>query len=57
LLVDLRDGRVRRCIRKRIDNDTRLAAQTAYHDRELAPVSLARMAAEPFAFIHGGHDD
>lgn len=57
LLVDLRDGRVRRCIRKRIDNDARLEAHRAFHARALAPVGLARLAAEPFAFIHGGHDE
>lgn len=53
--VDLRDGRLRRIIRKRIDNDMRLDEQRHY----LKGDSMARAVAmrgravnEPFAFVH-----
>ena len=55
LHVDLRDGRLLRIIRKRIDNHDRLEEERAFRTGEttgfgVAPSSAA--AAEPFAFMH-----
>lgn len=52
--IDLRDGRLRRVIRKRIDNDWRLAEERQFRTGD----ALGRAAnadapgAEPFAFVH-----
>lgn len=53
LHVDLRDGRLLRIIRKRIDNDERLEEERAFRTGETtgAP-AVAPDAAEPFAFMH-----
>jgi len=57
IIVDLRDGQVQRIIRKRIDDDQRLADQRAYllgDDVALAMVTNeSGIAEEPFAFMHG----
>lgn len=53
--VDLRDGRLRRIIRKRIDNDDRLAEQRAYLKGDGMARAVAmrgRAVDEPFAFVH-----
>ncbi|WP_298089957.1 hypothetical protein [uncultured Sphingomonas sp.] len=54
VIVDLRDGRVRRIIRKRIDDDVRLARQRAFHTGD--PLALAfagrGRTGEPFALVH-----
>lgn len=61
--IDLRDGRLRRVIRKRIDNDRRLAEERAFLTGNAmgravrgadagAAAAAASVAAEPFAFVH-----
>jgi hypothetical protein len=54
LLVDPRDWSIRYVVRKRIDDDRRLAVQRAYMlDRDVtAPARLGLETAEPFAFLH-----
>lgn len=55
LLVDLRDGTLRRIIRKRIDSDERLAEQRAFlggDAKALAAGSGQTKVGEPFAMIH-----
>lgn len=64
LLVDMRDGRLRRVIRKRIDNDQRLAEEVVFRlgdsnasvamKKSLAAKKRNALRAEPFAFIHRG---
>lgn len=49
--VDLRDGRLLRIIRKRIDDDTRLKAERRYRTGDTGATAF-RAAAEPFAFMH-----
>ena len=57
IIVDLNDGRVRRIIRKRINDDKRLARQRGFLLGDPSAFTFAgrsdRAAAEPFAFIHG----
>jgi hypothetical protein len=53
--VDLRDGRLRRIIRKRIDNDERLKSERAFRTGDstglaISPRGVGRQ--EPFAFMH-----
>lgn len=51
--VDLRDGRLLRIIRKRIDNNDRLAAERAFRTGDVVGVGMAvGDAGEPFAFMH-----
>jgi len=52
--TDLRDGRLRRVIRKRIDNDERLDNERRFRlgDEQLGG-SAAMAVREPFAFMHG----
>lgn len=54
--VDLRDGRLRRVIRKRIDNDWRLAEERAFRTGDAMGLAVntpeGRHRAEPFAFVH-----
>jgi len=61
LLIDLKDGRLRNAIRKRIDNDERLAAERQFHGggrNALAMDTYGQIAAtiggqrEPFAMLH-----
>jgi hypothetical protein len=57
LLVDMRDGRLRRVIGQRINDEDRLARQRTY--REEAGFGFTQgtdtgLGREPFAFIHGG---
>lgn len=59
LLVDLRDGRVRYAVRKRIDDDRRLRTQADYLQARAA-ASMGQTyfgaadSAEPFAMMHRG---
>lgn len=57
VIVDLNDGRVRRIIRKRIDDDKRLARHRGFLLGDLSVFTFtgrAHPAAdEPFAFMHG----
>lgn len=68
IIVDLRDGRLQRVIRQRIDNDTRLERQRKFvlgDDVALAmaanrndggggnPLAVSALESEPFAFLHG----
>jgi hypothetical protein len=51
--VDLRDGRLLRIIRKRIDNNDRLITERAFRTGDSSGVGMAvGDAAEPFAFMH-----
>lgn len=50
--VDLRDGRLLRIIRKRIDNEERLAAERAFRTGDDTGVAMVGGANEPFAFMH-----
>lgn len=54
--IDLRDGRLRRVIRKRIDNDVRLAAEREFRGGDAMGFEVSRPGgrhrAEPFAFVH-----
>lgn len=53
LHVDLRDGRLLRIIRKRIDQDTRLAEERSFRiGDEVGQAMAAGGEAEPFAFMH-----
>ena len=54
LHVDLRDGRLLRIIRKRIDNHDRLEEERAFRTGETTGFGVApsSAAAEPFAFMH-----
>lgn len=56
LIVDLRDGRVQRVIRKRIDDDKRLDRARAFRLGDASGLGFERDAsstrAEPFAFLH-----
>lgn len=57
IIVDLNDGRVRRIIRSRIDDNKRLARQRGFLLGDPSAFTFAGRsdpaAAEPFAFIHG----
>lgn len=66
IIVDLRDGRLQRIIRQRIDNDARLAAQRDFILGSDIALSMAAAESdhthgcpvtgienEPFAFVHG----
>ena len=69
IMVDLRDGRLQRIIRQRIDNETRLERQRKFvlgDDVALAmaanrgkvgiagnPLAVSTLESEPFAFLHG----
>lgn len=57
IIVDLRDGQVQRIIRKRIDDDRRLAEQRSFLlEDELALAMTTNECGatlEPFAFMHG----
>lgn len=55
--VDLRDGRLRRIIRKRIDNDERLTCERGFRTGDSTGLAISRRGAgrqEPFAFMHRG---
>lgn len=52
LHVDLRDGRLIRIIRKRIDDDVRLKAERDFHDGGDNGATTAEQVVEPFAFVH-----
>ncbi len=62
VIVDLRDGRVRRIIRKRIDDSVRLEQQRAFHTGSPLGMAFARRGhdvTEPFALVHrddGAHN-
>lgn len=57
IIVDLRDGHVQHIIRKRIDDDARLAEQRSYLLGDEVALAMATdecgITAEPFAFMHG----
>ena len=53
--VDLRDGRLRRIIRKRIDSDERLACERSFRAGDSMGSAVGQNGAgrqEPFAFLH-----
>ncbi len=53
--VDLRDGRLLRIIRKRIDNDDRLADEKRFRLGDVTGLAMTgerRRGGEPFAFLH-----
>lgn len=50
--TDLRDGRLRRVIRKRIDQDERLERERAFRTGEQDRFGAAPSQREPFAFMH-----
>lgn len=53
--VDLRDGRLLRIIRKRIDNDERLKRERAFRSGDSTGLAISLRGAgrqEPFAFMH-----
>ena len=54
--IDLRDGRLRRIIRKRVTNDDRLAEERAFRTGDTLGLAVnlpdGRHRAEPFAFVH-----
>ena len=50
--VDLRDGRLMRIIRKRIDDERRLIAECAFRSDDDTGTAMAAGSAEPFAFMH-----
>lgn len=52
LHVDLRDGTLMRVIRKRIDDDRRLAAERAFRTGDTAEAAAGAGGDEPFAFMH-----
>jgi len=55
LHVDLRDGRLLRILRKRIDDDERLERERAFRSGETTGGPAAALhSGEPFAFIHRG---
>lgn len=56
LHIDLRDGRLLRVLRKRIDDDNRLARERAFRsgDMTAATAAVTGNPREPFAFIHRG---
>lgn len=56
LHIDLRDGRLLRVLRKRIDDDERLARERAFRsgDMTAATAAVTGNPREPFAFIHRG---
>jgi hypothetical protein len=54
LHTDLRDGRLRRVIRKRIDNEERLVQERRFRSETGNALALRDAARrEPFAFMHG----
>ncbi|NJR80042.1 hypothetical protein [Sphingomonas corticis] len=57
LHIDLRDGRLRRVIRKRIDDDGRLERQRRFRSDDDGGLATAQRTdprrREPFAFMHG----
>lgn len=53
LHIDLRDGRLLRILRKRIDDNDRLEAERAYRSGETTG-EPAMQSSEPFAFVHRG---
>lgn len=50
--VDLRDGRLLRIIRKRIDDEDRLKAERAFRSDDDEGMGMATSDGEPFAFMH-----
>jgi hypothetical protein len=50
--VDLRDGRLLRIIRKRIDDEDRLKAERAFRSDDDEGMGMAASDGEPFAFMH-----
>ena len=54
LHVDLRDGRLIRIIRKRIDDDARLQTERAFRGGDETGATATEGIAEPFAFAHRG---
>ncbi|GAA0749186.1 hypothetical protein CA233_14825 [Sphingomonas sp. ABOLD] len=56
LHIDLRDGRLLRVLRKRIDDDARLARERAFRSGDMiaATAAVTGNPREPFAFIHRG---
>ncbi|WP_294252713.1 hypothetical protein [uncultured Sphingomonas sp.] len=54
LHIDLRDGRLLRVLRKRIDDDARLARERAFRSGDMlaATAAVTGNPREPFAFIH-----
>lgn len=54
--IDLRDGRLRRIIRKRVTNNDRLAEERAFRTGDSLGLAVnapeGRHRAEPFAFVH-----
>ena len=54
--VDLRDGRLMRIIRKRIDSKERLDAERAYRGGDETGAVAVTQVDEPFAFMHRGWD-
>ncbi len=50
--IDLRDGRLLRVIRKRIDDNRRLEEERAYRCGETAGIAANSAGTEPFAFVH-----
>lgn len=54
--IDLRDGRLRRIIRKRVTNDDRLAEERAFRTGDTLGLAVNKPdgphRAEPFAFVH-----
>lgn len=54
--IDLRDGRLRRIIRKRVTNDDRLAEERAFRTGDTLGLAVNKPGgphrAEPFAFVH-----
>ena len=65
LIVDLRDGRLERIVRQRIDQDQRLASQREFLRGDAVALAMASaeqrdlnspvvgFEREPFAFMHG----
>lgn len=57
IVVDLRDGHVQHIIRKRIDDDARLAEQRSFLLGDEVALAMTTneggITAEPFAFMHG----
>ncbi len=58
LHVDLRDGKLLRIIRKRIDDEDRLRTEVAFRiGDETGTVAAMAYGSEPFAFVHAGEAD
>ncbi len=58
LHVDLRDGKLLRILRKRIDNEDRRAAEVAFRTGDdSGTVAAVASGNEPFAFMHLADDD